>query len=86
LADLNGNQSETVTAEIQNENITLGAASIINETLLQLVFTKRTDPISTVLLEKYLINGQIPEEVHVQDTQFEVLLSLSKPLLGFGLS
>lgn len=81
LADLNGNQSETVTAEIQNENITLGAASIINETLLQLVFTKRTDPISTVLLEKYLINGQIPEEVHVQDTQFEVLLSLSKPLL-----
>ena len=81
LMDLNGNQSEIVTVEIPNENITLGEASIINEDRIQLVFSKKLDPASAVLSENYLVNGQTPEDVHIQDNQFEVVLSLGKPLL-----
>ena len=80
LTDLNGNVSETINVNIQNDQVRLGAASIIKEDLIQLGFTQRIDPNSNLLSDHYLINGQIPVAVTFQDNQFEVMISPKAPL------
>ena len=80
LTDLNGNPAETINVNIQNDQVRLGAAYIIKEDLIRLVFTQRLDPSSTLLPENYLINEQKPAEVSIQDNQFVIMLSPRAPL------
>lgn len=81
LADLHGNRTEAIQVNIQNDQVKLGGSSIITEDLIQLTFTQKMDPDFTLLPDKYLINDQTPEEVKLQDNEYEVWLSLRNSLL-----
>jgi hypothetical protein len=80
LMDLNGNSSHTINVDIPNDQVKLGAASIIKEDLILLAFTQKVDPSQMLLPDKYLVNGQTPAEATLEDNQFEVRLSLEAPL------
>lgn len=81
LKDLNGNASDSVSITILNNKISIGKASVVNEDQIQLAYTAKVDPATGILPGNYVINGQHPKEVIIDDNEYEITLSLSKPLL-----
>src|SRR5690606_37800884 len=81
LKDFNGNTSDSIKITILNDKIAIGKAFIINQNTIQLTLTAKIDPASGILPGNYVINGQRPQEVAINDNEYEITLSLSKSLL-----
>src|SRR5690606_35323957 len=80
LTDKKGNKADPVVIAIPNDKIMLGNAKIIKEDLIALDFSAEVAP-SAVLPEKYLINGEAPNEVSLQENRFEIHLHLPEAMI-----
>jgi hypothetical protein len=80
LVDLKGNKSDSIQIDIPNDKITLGSATLVQEDRIQLAFSAELDPAHAVHPDNYRVNNNLPQEVQIKETQFEILLQLSNNL------